>query len=203
MICKYWIKTNKEAKLRDMIYMLQKRGSTDNILDNVLHERDSKKMAKMTKVYHDNLQSDKMDISEAVRESKIAETLSRVTAKPSEVQVLTLTKELLRDEVLGALKGLSSDSAPGLDGITYELLKYLNKCHEENTRLNRPAFDVAQLLMEVFNDIKQHGMDEKLKFAKGWMCPLYQKNNRDDIANYRPITCLNSDYKLFTKVLAA
>lgn len=34
------------------------------------------------------------------------------------------------------------------------------------------------------------------------MCPLYKKNNKTDIANYRPITCLNMDYKIFTKVLA-
>jgi hypothetical protein len=39
-------------------------------------------------------------------------------------------------------------------------------------------------------------------FAEGWMCPLYKKKDRRDIANYRPITLLNSDYKMFTKALA-
>lgn len=33
------------------------------------------------------------------------------------------------------------------------------------------------------------------------MCPLYKKNEQTDIANYRPITCLNTDYKIFTKAL--
>ncbi|EPS95420.1 hypothetical protein FOMPIDRAFT_1054147 [Fomitopsis schrenkii] len=34
------------------------------------------------------------------------------------------------------------------------------------------------------------------------MCPLYKKKDRREIANYRPITLLNSDYKIYTKVLA-
>ena len=34
------------------------------------------------------------------------------------------------------------------------------------------------------------------------MCPLYKKNDRANIANYHPITCLNTDYKLLTKTLS-
>ena len=34
------------------------------------------------------------------------------------------------------------------------------------------------------------------------MCPLYKKKDKRQIANYRPITILNSDYKIFTKALA-
>jgi hypothetical protein len=34
------------------------------------------------------------------------------------------------------------------------------------------------------------------------MCPIYKKKDPTEISNYRPITLLNTDYKLLTKVLA-
>lgn len=50
-------------------------------------------------------------------------------------------------------------------------------------------------------DIQLYGIIDDSSFSDGWMCPLYKKNERMDIANYRPITCLNTDYKIFTKAL--
>jgi hypothetical protein len=34
------------------------------------------------------------------------------------------------------------------------------------------------------------------------MCLLHKKNNKRNVSNYRPITLLNTDYKIFTKALA-
>jgi hypothetical protein len=36
----------------------------------------------------------------------------------------------------------------------------------------------------------------------GWMCPIFKKKDPTNISNYRPITLLNTDYKILTKVLA-
>lgn len=35
------------------------------------------------------------------------------------------------------------------------------------------------------------------------MCPLYKKGDHMDISNYRPITVLNTDYKIMTKALSS
>jgi hypothetical protein len=37
----------------------------------------------------------------------------------------------------------------------------------------------------VFNDIYTNGMVAESDFSKGWMCPIYKKNDRNEIANYR------------------
>jgi hypothetical protein len=58
------------------------------------------------------------------------------------------------------------------------------------------------MLTRVFNDISKHGISPRTGFNKGWMCPLYKKGDRNNVANYRPITVLNMDYKTMTKVLA-
>jgi hypothetical protein len=72
----------------------------------------------------------------------------------------------------------------------------------EDVKAGRPAFDIATLMTEAFNDIAQHGVIPETKFSDGWMCPIYKKNDKCNIANYRPITLLNTDYKIFTKTLS-
>jgi hypothetical protein len=93
-------------------------------------------------------------------------------------------------------------SATGMDGCPYELWKILQERHDISTKQDKPSFDIIKTLTILFTDIQTHGVNDKSEFALGWMCPIYKKKDPSEVSNYRPITLLNSDYKLLTKVLA-
>ena len=60
---------------------------------------------------------------------------------------------------------------------------------------------IAPILVEVFNTSREKGSlpDSCLQ---GLISVLYKKKDRDDPRNYRPITLLNCDYKILTRLLA-
>ncbi len=116
--------------------------------------------------------------------------------------VRSLGQLLSRDDVQEALELSANNKASGPNGILYEVFKIINAWYKISLKEGESGFDVIKVLQLVFNDVKKHGVCPGTGFAESWMCPLYKKNDRAEIANYRSISLLNSDYKIMTKALA-
>ncbi|TFY78439.1 hypothetical protein EWM64_g5573 [Hericium alpestre] len=182
---KYWFNLNKAKKPRDY------------------------RMANLAGSYHSDLQDAGRDAAHtpAENEANTQAVLDAIhpTQKLPPDAFPPLAAPVTPLEVERALSASKNGTATGLDGLPYELWKKLNDHHKKVRKLGSddPSFDIVSILTTVFNDIQLHGLIPQSTLSHGWMCPIYKKNDKTEIANYRPITLLNTDYKLFTKVLAS
>ncbi|KAF5331228.1 hypothetical protein D9611_013068 [Ephemerocybe angulata] len=196
-IGKTWIRANKERPARDTIPLLRNPNTPD-----APPARKSCDMAAIARDYHEALQTDTQHTPQE-RETATEEVLATLDPRVSDADSDTLQESLSRSEVRDAMMSMPNGKASGPDGIPTDLWKVLILRWEAAAKLRKTdkAADIVALLQRAFNDIECNGVAATSSFAKGWMCPLYKKNDRSDIANYRPITVLNSDYKAFTKAL--
>ena len=194
-----WSNLSKTKKPRDAIVRLQIPNMTPH-----QHETRSNKMAELAKRYHNTLQETGLEeLTADSLDPKIEEVLKKVSTnqKFQNPEISALNKGTMKEIIEEALKLAKNGSATGLDGCPYELWKELKKRNDDTENEGRTGFDIIKTLTTVFLDIQQHGIAQNTNFAEGWMCPLYKKKDTTLIENYRPITLLNSDYKLLTKAL--
>lgn len=207
MLRKPWINANKQATKRDMIAALR----DPNRPDSPLTQR-SDKMTNIASKYHENLQ-------EKDREDPLEQTLSinkvltHIKRKLSKENEQLMRENITKEEVREAIEKLPNGKAAGLDGIPQEIWKGLlnarprgkdergENANQEDNPQERTSFDIADYLTILYNDIEDFGVDPETGFADAWLCPIYKKGDRTDIGNYRPITVLNTDYKIYTKAL--
>ena len=195
-----WSKLSKSKKPRDMIFRLQ--------IPNTIppqYETRSDRMAELAKRYHEALQhTDTNDHTTIDLDGRIEEILKEIpdTQKFRNPEESELNQNVTEEIVEKALKLAKNGSATGQDGCPYELWKKLQQRHEEMTKKGKQSFDIIGTLTNIFQDIQLHGIEANTYFADGWMCPLYKKKDATKIENYRPITLLNTNYKLLTKALS-
>jgi hypothetical protein len=195
-ISKLWINANKEKTPRDTIKALR---IPESPADQPTYTRKTSKMADLAKNYHDNLQT--AGLSNDVTGEDFDEVLDFLKPKLPAHDKNTLATYLTQEEIRQALKDLPDGKAAGIDGIPHELWKALSTRYENNKTPNAPKFNVIKCLTLVYNDIERHGLCPPSEFPAGWMCPLYKKGDTTEISNYRPITILNTDYKIMTRAL--
>jgi len=196
-IGKTWSNRHKENKPRDTIKCLRDPETNETT-------RDSVKMTNITAKYHENLQSDEHNPRDPPNRQHLDEILGQLKTRLSDKNKTELAKTITEDQVREAIKKTSNEKAPGMDGIPIELWKKMDDQFiesKENENTERKC-DIVWILTQVFKDIETHGMDKEAKLNEGCMSPIYKKKDPDNVANYRPITLLNTDYKIFTKALS-
>ena len=99
------------------------------------------------------------------------------------------TQSITLDECTAALKRSASGRSPGPDGLPTELYRTFQDI-------------LLPVLADVMSAIGRSGATPA-GFLDGVLITLFKKGDNADIANYRPITLLNTDYRLLAKVLAA
>jgi hypothetical protein len=165
-------------------------------------------MAELARDYHYDLQNHGGDISDALREAAMQEAFSALPQTDLGLNMTPLQNKLKEEDIAMTLGDAATGKAAGINGIISEFWQRLSKIHsasqdgDGNDGPKKRTCDIVKVLTWVYNDIEDFGVVEGTAFALGWMCPLFKKKDRSDIANYRPITVLNSDYKIFTKALA-
>ncbi|KAJ4429252.1 hypothetical protein ANN_26255 [Periplaneta americana] len=117
-----------------------------------------------------------------------SDILKSVNRHLSLQQQQDLQSPITEEEIRLALEGAPKNTAPGPDGLTYQVYK-------NHWRL------IKEYLIELMNYILDTGsvIDG---LSDGVVTLIPKTTNPTTVSEYRPITLLKTDYKLFMKVLA-
>ena len=180
---KYFLGLEKTRVARNNIDSLKRDvDSTDTVTDKgeILDE---------IRYFYGNLYSEKNSDENILKEfTKFKQGLKIPQLTDGHKEILE--KELTISEMFDALKLLNTGSSPGLDGIPSEFYKVFWDV------IKKPLFDN---FIYSFNT----GL-LALSQRKGVLTLLYKGNNSDKelLKNWRPISLVNSDYKILTKLFS-
>ncbi|KAI8327987.1 hypothetical protein BC941DRAFT_334567, partial [Chlamydoabsidia padenii] len=101
-----------------------------------------------------------------------------------------LIRQVSDEELNDLIKFTPLGKSPGLDGLPFEVY--------------RKVFSLAPKARSLFQRILDKALDGV--FPSSWsftrMILLFKKGDPEQLANWRPLSLINTDAKLFTKLLA-
>ena len=191
MINKFWCTNGKEKKNHDTIMELCLLESSP-----MEYSENSSTMANEMASYHHNLQCPDPNTNNLDQTTAITSLLANMPHLPKHLRC-ALSEKITYSKVETALKNSPNNKAAGVNGIPTNLLKELHKLHNQNIKKNIPSFNIINLLKDAYNNIEENGISSP-NIQNSWLCPLYKKGDCCEIPNYRPITVLNTEYKILT-----
>ena len=125
---------------------------------------------------------------EGIEESAQDTMLNKIKSKLTDEQAQACEGKVSHDEIMEAVSQTQNDRSPGTDGLTYEFYKSFWHL-------------VGKDLVEVFNySFENKELPESQKY--GLLTLLFKKGERALLSNWRPISLLNTDYKILAKALS-
>lgn len=110
-------------------------------------------------------------------------------ASISEDDQENLVRSITPEDIMLSLERSAREKAPGMDGFPFELYGFL-------LTINGVASLLARVMTEALTDARM-----PQSWLQTCMILLYKKGDASDLANWRPLSLINSDAKLFTKII--
>ena len=92
--------------------------------------------------------------------------------------------EISLDEIIKSVNSKTNNESPSNDGLIAEFYKHFSN-------------ELAPVLLDVYNSQGKLGT-MGVASRTGIISPIYKKDYKTDIANYKPISLLNLGYKIYT-----
>ena len=132
--------------------------------------------------YYENLYSDRQ-----ISQEKTLILLDTIKNLVPTSDFMSMNKPITSQEVTKAIQNIATEKAPGPDGLNSEFYKQFASL------LSTP---LSKLYQECINTGQ---IPEFISLSKVQL--LFKKGDRQEIGNWRPISLLNVDYKIFAKII--
>ena len=137
----------------------------------------------------------RIDAQQALLEEVRLQSLQRPDPKPEDVLEGPFTGEEMR-----ALLSKMPNTAPGPDGIHYGFWKRLIKLLTELQNGDEPPVTFWSAFSGLTEDIAERG-SSRAGFKNANISLFYKKGDPTLVSNYRPISSMNTDCKMYTNLI--
>lgn len=119
----------------------------------------------------------------------IDEMVGKIAVKISETEKEGCDQDIRIGEIKEAISELKGNKSPGSDGLPSDFFKsFVN--------------ELAPILLDLYREIEKEETVPR-SMSMGIITLVFkQKGSKECLENYRPISILNTDYKILTKILA-
>ncbi len=126
---------------------------------------------------------------EGVKQECVDEVLDTLSATLKKEDTNMCDRDISIEEIKEAIKQTKPNKSPGSDGLTHEFYKTFIEV-------------LTPILWELYKNMEERG-EVPESMSLGVISILYKnKGSRLKLENYRPLSLLNTDYKILTKVFA-